>query len=187
MENIVKKAKQIRLVIFDVDGVLTSGKLFYGPNGLEYKAFHVHDGQGIKYLKKSGVEIGIITACKSKAVTVRMQDLGITHVYQGHDKISAYEDLKKKLNLHHEQIAYVGDDLPDLPIILQVGLGITVPNAPEIMKQHAHWITKSKGGKGAAREVCDLIMSAQGTDRLILNDYLQSTSDLSILTERGNG
>ncbi len=188
MESIIKKAQQIRLAIFDVDGVLTSGNLIYGPDGLEYKSFHVHDGQGMKYLQKTGVMIGVITACKSKAVTVRMQDLGIQHVYQGTlDKTIAFADLKNKLHLKNEQIAYVGDDLPDLPLILQVGLGITVPNAPAIMQKHAHFITKNQGGNGAVREICELIMSAQGTYETILNDYLQHAAQDSSLSERSNG
>lgn len=172
MKEIIDKAKSIRLAIFDVDGVLTSGKLFYGPNGLEYKEFHVHDGQGMKYLQKSGIEIGIITACKSKAVAMRMKDLGIQYVYQGTlEKLPAFEDLKQKLCLENNQIAYVGDDIPDLPIIKQVGLGITVADAPLIMQQHADWVTKASGGNGAVREVCDLIMHSQGKYETILNEY----------------
>jgi 3-deoxy-D-manno-octulosonate 8-phosphate phosphatase (KDO 8-P phosphatase) len=148
--------------------------LHYGPNGIEYKEFHVHDGQGMKYLQKSGVEIGIITACTSSIVAKRMKDLGINHVYQGiHDKVAAYNELKQKLNIADQQIAYVGDDLPDLPLIVKVGLGVTVANAPEIMRKHAAWVTKAKGGRGAAREVCELIMHAQGTYETIIDSYLQ--------------
>jgi 3-deoxy-D-manno-octulosonate 8-phosphate phosphatase (KDO 8-P phosphatase) len=103
-----------------------------------------------------------------------MQDLGIDHVYQDQvDKLPAYEELKQKLNLNDEQIAYVGDDLPDLPMLKRVGLAITVSNAPKIIQQHTHWITKAKGGKGAAREVCDFIMQAQGTYQAIIDSYLQ--------------
>lgn len=173
MDNINKKAKPIRLAIFDVDGVLTNGKLIYGPNGIECKEFHVHDGQGMKFLLMSGVEIGIITTCTSEIVAKRMQDLGIKHVYRGiQDKVPAYEDLKQKLKLTDDQIAYIGDDLPDLHLIKKVGLGVTVANAPKIMQQHADWITPSKGGKGAARELCELIMHAQGTYEPIINSYL---------------
>lgn len=178
LNNAIEKAKKIRLAIFDVDGVLTTGVLGYGANGLEYKEFHVHDGQGIKFLKKSGVEIGIITACKSKMVTQRMQDLEITHVYQGStDKMRDYEDLKLKLNLHDEQIAYMGDDLPDLALIQKAGLGITVPNAPQILQIHADWITTKKGGKGAARELCELVMNAQETYIALVNSYLYKPID----------
>lgn len=174
MNEIMEKAKPIRLAIFDVDGILTTGKLFYGPNGIEYKEFHVHDGQGMKYLQQTGVEIAIITARQSDIVTKRMHDLGISHVYQGNlDKVPAYEDLKQKLKLKDEQIAYVGDDLPDLPLIRRVGLGVTVANAPEVMQDHATWVTKRKGGKGAVREVCDLIMRAQGTYDTLVQSHLQ--------------
>ncbi len=174
MKNIIEKAKKIRLVIFDVDGVLTSGKLFYSPNGIALKDFHVHDGQGMKYLRQTGVEIGIITACKTTMIADRMRDLGIEHVYQGQPmKIAAFQHLKQKLKLTNEQIAYVGDDLPDLPIIKQVGLGITVANAPQFMRDHALFTTSAIGGAGAAREVCDLIMTAQGTFDEIVNAYLK--------------
>lgn len=178
MKNIIEKAKPIRLAIFDVDGVLTTGNLFYGPSGIEYKEFNVLDGQGIKFLQRSGVEIGIITACKSEMVVTRMKDLGIQHVYRGSiDKVQAYQELKQKLQLTDEQIAYMGDDLPDLPLICQAGLGVTVANAPPIMRQHAAWTTKAEGGKGAAREVCELIMHAQGTYEAIINSYLTAMMD----------
>lgn len=174
MESLVEKAKAIRLVIFDVDGVLTAGILSYGMEGIERKNFHVHDGQGMKLLKKSGVEIAIITTCRSEMTRRRMQDLEIAHVYRGvSDKLPSYYDVKQKLNLNDHQIAYVGDDLPDLPILSRVGLAITVPNAPKIIQQHAHWITRSKGGKGAAREVCDFIMQAQETYQTIIDSFLK--------------
>jgi 3-deoxy-D-manno-octulosonate 8-phosphate phosphatase (KDO 8-P phosphatase) len=174
MQKLVDKAKQIRLVIFDVDGVLTSGILSYGLEGIESKAFHVHDGQGMKFLQQSGIDIAIITNCRSDIIKLRMQDLGIGYIYQGQmDKLPAYEDIKQKLKLTDEQIAYVGDDVPDLPMLSRVGLAVTVPDAPSIIQEHAHWITKAKGGLGAAREVCDFILQAQGTYQTILNDYLQ--------------
>ena len=173
MKSIIDRAKQIRLTILDVDGVLTSGELIYGVNGSELKQFHVLDGQGIKFLQKSGIEVAIITARHSEIIVKRMSDLEITHVYQGNiDKLPAYEDLKQKLKLEDHQIAYMGDDLPDLPIIRRVGLGVTVPNAPTIMHDHARLVTKAKGGKGAVRELCELIMNAQGTYQAILDSYL---------------
>lgn len=173
MDSLVTRAKPIRLAIFDVDGVLTAGVLSYGLNGIESKHFNVHDGQGIKLLQQSGVEIGIITTCKSDIVKRRMQDLGIQHVYLGQvDKLPAYEDLKNKLQLTDQQISYMGDDVPDLPMLRRVGLAITVANAPKIIQEHAHFITKAKGGKGAAREVCDFIMQSQGTYQTIIDSYL---------------
>lgn len=173
MQDIIEKAKPIRLMIFDVDGVLTTGRLCYGPAGIELKEFHVHDGQWIKFLQKTGVEIAIITAKESNIVEKRMHDLGIDHVYQGNiNKLEPYEDLKTKLNLRDEQVAYLGDDLPDLPVICRVGLGMAVANAPAVMQQHACFTTKAKGGRGAAREVCELIMRAQGTYQGVIDGFL---------------
>ncbi len=170
---ILEKAKHIRLVIFDVDGVLTTGELHYGQKGNELKIFHVHDGQGMKFLLQTGVQIGIITARHSDMTTQRMDDLGITYVYQDQaDKVVAYEDLKQKLKLTDQQIAYIGDDLADLPLIRRAGLGITVANGIPILQQHAAWVTKAKGGEGAAREVCELIMQAQGSYQTIIQSYL---------------
>lgn len=174
MDKIIDKAKSIRLAIFDVDGVLTNGKLLYGADGVEYKAFNVHDGQGIKFLKKTGVEIGIITACPSEIVRKRSKDLGIEHLYQV-DKLKyhAYEELKEKLKLSENEIAFVGDDIPDLSVMQHVGLSIAVANARPIVQQYADWVTTAKGGKGAVREVCDFIMLAQGTYNGIVSSYLQ--------------
>jgi 3-deoxy-D-manno-octulosonate 8-phosphate phosphatase (KDO 8-P phosphatase) len=173
MQSLNQKAKNIRLVTFDVDGVLTAGLMSYNAAGIDCKQFQVHDGQGIRHLLQTGLAVAIITTCQSAIIKRRMQDLGITHVYQGQtDKLLAYEDLKQKLTLSDQQIAYVGDDFPDLPIMRRVGLAITVANAPAIMHQYADWTTKKKGGKGAAREVCDFIMQAQGTYQTIIDSYL---------------
>jgi 3-deoxy-D-manno-octulosonate 8-phosphate phosphatase (KDO 8-P phosphatase) len=173
MQKVMELARHIRLAIFDVDGILTTGTLLYHSDGTESKKFHVHDGAGLRLLLKSGVDIAIITARTSSAVTKRMQDLDIQHVYQGcSDKVIAYEELKKKLNLNDNQIAYMGDDLPDLPVLRRVGLAITVPGAPQIIQQHTAWVTTAKGGKGAAREVCELIMQAQGSYNTTIQSYL---------------
>ena len=174
MQEILKKAACIRLVIFDVDGVLTDGSLYLGNNGEEYKAFNIKDGLGMKMLMESGVEIGIITARSSSLVAQRMESLGITHIYQGqHEKLPAYEQLIEKLGLEHEQAAYVGDDLIDLPLMRRTGLAVAVQDAHSLVKQHAHWQTPSPGGQGAAREVCELIMKAQGTLDKAFQAYLQ--------------
>ena len=173
MNNLADKAKKIKLAIFDVDGVLTNGSLVYGKEGIEHKQFHVHDGQGMKLLLQAGIQIGIITTCKSSMIARRMQDLGITHVYQGQqDKREAYEDLKKKLNLTDEQILYVGDDFPDLPLLTRAGIGVSVANAPKIIHQYAAWVTKASGGQGAAREVCDFLLETQGLYQTVLATYL---------------
>jgi len=144
--------------------VLTDGQIIIGDNGQEYKAFNSRDGHGMKLLQYTGVEIAIITGRTSKTVTHRMKGLGIKHVFQGQRiKLPAYQELLQKLDVQPEQCAYVGDDWVDLSIMSRVGLAIAVQDADARVKQHAHWITPSRGGKGAAREVCELIMEAQGS------------------------
>jgi 3-deoxy-D-manno-octulosonate 8-phosphate phosphatase (KDO 8-P phosphatase) len=171
--SLVQKAKAIKLVIFDVDGVLTSGNLTYSVNGIELKDFNVQDGQGIKLLQSTGVAVAIITAKSSPIIAKRMADLNINYFYQGDsNKLPAYLDLKSKLNLDDTEIAYVGDDLPDLPILRRVGLPITVPNATAIMQEYTQWVTQCWGGKGAVREVCDFIMQAQETYHTAIAPYL---------------
>ena len=171
MQDILNLAKKIKLVIFDVDGVLTDGSLFFGDDGQEYKAFYSRDGLGIKLLQRTGVEVGIITARDSQLVNHRMENLGIEHLYQGRlDKISAFEEMIAKLNVSPEQTAYAGDDVVDLPVMKKVGLAIAVQDAHPFVKKHAHWITEQNGGRGAARDICELIMEAQGT----LDDQLNA-------------
>lgn len=164
MQDIEHKALQIRLVIFDVDGVLTDGSLFIGDDGQEYKAFNSKDGLGMSLLQQSGVEIAIITARTSEVVKIRMQTLGVKHVFQGRkNKSAAYEELKQITGYSDDQIAYVGDDLIDLPVMRLVGLAIAVKDAHPLVTQHAHWQTPSPGGRGAARDVSEMIMLAQRT------------------------
>ena len=173
MWDISERARQIRLVIFDVDGVLTDGSLFLGDDGQEYKAFHSRDGHGMKLLQETGVILAIITGRASEVVRLRMEGLGIKHVFQGlQDKLPAYEELKRTLGLEDAQVAYVGDDVVDLPVLRRVGLAIAVQDAHPLVQQHAHWQTRSPGGRGAARDVCELIMEAQGTLSGKLEKYL---------------
>ena len=173
MQDILEKAAQIKLVIFDVDGVLTDGGLFFGDDGQEYKAFYSRDGLGIKMLQRTGVEVGVITARESQVVIHRMQNLGIEHLSQGRlDKISAYQDMIEKLGVTHSQTAYVGDDVVDLPVMQQAGLAVAVADAHPFVKQHAHWTTQHGGGRGAARDVCELILQAQGNLEAQLNAFL---------------
>jgi 3-deoxy-D-manno-octulosonate 8-phosphate phosphatase (KDO 8-P phosphatase) len=173
MMDVMEKARQIRLVIFDVDGVLTDGGLFIDTDGREHKVFHSRDGHGMKMLREAGVEIGIITGRDSPAVTHRMNGLGIGHVYQGQQhKLPAFRDLIGRLGLTPAQVAYVGDDVVDLPLLRRVGLAIAVQDAHELVRRHAHWITPCGGGRGAARDVCELIMTAQGTLESRFEDYL---------------
>ncbi|MDJ0738288.1 MAG: 3-deoxy-manno-octulosonate-8-phosphatase KdsC [Gammaproteobacteria bacterium] len=172
MQDIYRKAEGIRLVIFDVDGVLTDGSLFIGDDGQEYKAFHSKDGHGMVMLQHSGVQIAIITGRTSEVVRIRMASLGIEHVYQGkREKLPAYEELKHATGLDDAQIAYVGDDVVDLPVMTRVGLAIAVQDAHALAKRHAHWVTPSGGGRGAAREVCELVMDAQGKLQGLLQAY----------------
>ena len=164
MQDILERARLTRLVIFDVDGVLTDGSLFIGDDGQEYKAFNSRDGHGMKMLKRTGVALAVITARTSEVVRIRMQSLGVEHLFQGReDKLPAYEELKETLDLGDEQIAYVGDDLLDLPIMRRVGLAVAVADAHALVQRHAHWRTESPGGRGAARDLCELVMEAQGT------------------------
>lgn len=173
MEEVLKKAKNIKLIIFDVDGVLTDGSLFYGDDGQEYKAFNSRDGHGMKMLQQSGVQIGIITGRTSDVVLHRMKNLNVQHIYQGRlEKLPAFKELIGKLDIHPEHVAYVGDDVVDLPIMIRSGLAITVPNAHDMTKQHAHWITTQPAGGGAAREICEMIMKAQGTYDTAMAKYL---------------
>ncbi len=169
---IIEKAKLIRLVIFDVDGVLTDGRLYFSDSNQEYKSFHVRDGLGMVMLQKTGVEIGIITAKKSSIVTNRMQKLGIKHVFQGQtNKLVAFEQLRNELQLDYQQVAYVGDDILDIPVMSKVGLAIAVADADKLVIKYSHWQTKTSGGKGAAREVCEFIMQSQATWDEQLSQY----------------
>jgi len=173
MQDILDKAKNIKLVVFDVDGVLTDGSLFLGDAGEEYKAFNSRDGHGMKMLQSTGIEIAIITGRTSDVVTHRMQSLGIQHVYQGKlDKLPAFEELCQLTGIMPEQVAYVGDDVVDLPILVRAGLAIGVQDAHPLVKQHCHWLCPSNGGRGAARDVCELILSAQGQLEQMLEKYL---------------
>ncbi len=173
MQDILDKTAAIRLVIFDVDGVLTDGRLYVTETGDEIKAFHSRDGHGMKMLQNTGVEIAIITGRSSNIVRHRMNELGITHVYQGQrDKLPAYHELLHRLDLQPAQVAYVGDDVVDLPVMRQVGLAIAVQDAHPMVKQHAHWQTPNAGGRGAARDVCELIMEGQQTLQAQLASYL---------------
>ena len=161
---LLQRAKAVRLAIFDVDGVLTDGRLYFLPDGSEFKTFNTLDGHGIKMLIASGVQTAIISGRSSPVVERRAANLGIQHLIQGReDKLVVLEQLLGELGLGYEEVAYLGDDLPDLPVIRRVGLGMAVASADAFVRQHAHGITSAAGGAGAAREFCELIMRAQGT------------------------
>jgi len=171
--NFKKAAESVRLVIFDVDGTLTDGQIILTDKQDELKAFYVQDGIGIQLLQEAGISVAVITAKQSDIVARRMEHLEVQHVYQGQrDKRVAYEHLLETLHLTDQQIAYVGDDVLDLPFIRRARLGIAVANAVPFVKKHADFITRQNGGHGAAREVCDLILQAKGLYDSIYSRYL---------------
>jgi 3-deoxy-D-manno-octulosonate 8-phosphate phosphatase (KDO 8-P phosphatase) len=170
---LIERIKSIRLIAFDVDGIFTDGGLYLSDSGEEFKRFNSLDGHGLKMLKASGVELAIITGRTSRCVEMRAQNLNITHVYQGiHRKWDAMQDLLGKLNVAPEHAAFMGDDVVDLPAMRRVGLALTVPKAPPVVHEYAHYTTKHDGGHGAVREVCELLMSTQGTLNTQLAPYL---------------
>jgi len=171
--KVLALAAKVKLLLFDVDGVLTDGRLVIGDDGQEYKAFNSLDGHGIKMLQRNGVAAGIITGRTSEVVKHRVQDLDIKYVHQGcKEKLPVYRQLIAELKLAPEQTAYVGDDVVDLPIMLQVGLAIAVQSAHPLAKKYAHWVTPSGGGYGAAREACEMILYAQGSYHAEMQKYL---------------
>ncbi len=173
-ENVIReRASQIKLVAFDVDGVLTDGRLILGDQGEEFKSFYTQDGQGLVMLLNAGFELAIITGRQSQIVELRMRELGIKHVYQGcSDKLAVFEKILTDTGLSANQAAYMGDDLPDLPVIKRVGLGITVADAHPFIRQQADLCTQKRGGRGAVREICDLVMDAQGLLEGFQRQYL---------------
>lgn len=169
-----ERARGIKVIVFDVDGVMTDGGLIIGDDGQEYKQFHSQDGLGMKLLKASGVQMAIITGRTSKVVIKRAENTGIAHFYQGvEDKLEAFVELTKSLNISSEECAFMGDDVVDLPPMRKSGFAITVPHAMPLVKQYAHYITTLQAGRGAVREVCEFIMRAQGTYDAQMARYLQ--------------
>lgn len=166
-------ARDLRLLVLDVDGVLTDGRLYYSESGHEAKAFHIHDGLGIKLLQRSGVEVAIITGRSSRLLERRARELGIERVIQGReDKLAALEELLAPLQIDWQHIAYMGDDLPDLAAIRRVGLGMTVANANPWVRQHARWISQLPGGAGAVRDAAEFILDAQDKLEALQASYL---------------
>ncbi len=161
-QEVMARAGNIRLLICDVDGVLSDGLIFMGNNGEELKAFNVRDGYGIRCLKTSDIEVAIITGRSARLLEDRAQTLGITHLYQGQsDKLLAFRELLDKLSLTADQVAYIGDDLIDWPVMAQVGLAVAVADAHPLLTPRAHYVTRIAGGPGAVRELCDIILLAQ--------------------------
>ena len=176
MNNILEKAKQVRCVICDVDGVLTDGLIYIDNHANELKAFHIQDGLGLKLLMAAQIEVAVITGSSNAVIEHRMKQLGIQHYFKGIiQKQKAYQTLKDHLNLTDEQFAYIGDDLPDLAVMQDVGLKIAVANAVKAVKNIADWQTELPGGRGGVREACDLILHAQGKTDIALNTFLGSS------------
>ena len=166
------KIKKIRLILMDVDGVLTDESIGYGPFSDELKIFNIKDGLGIKLAQSAGLAVGIISSRSSEALKIRAYELGIEVVYQGQkNKIDAYQQIKKELYVSDEQIAYIGDDLPDLEILRVVGFSVAVKNACEEVKNIVDFITNKSGGKGAIRDVIELILREQGKWEQVINSF----------------
>lgn len=170
--NVLKAAQKIKLLLLDVDGVLTDGRLYYGNSGEEMKAFDIQDGLGIKLLQRGGIKVGIITGRTSSLLKRRAQELDIQPLIQGReDKLTALNELLEDMDITLEEIAFVGDDLPDLAVLRRVGLGITPANGNHILASQALWQTKKSGGNGAVREVAELILTVQGKMEALLATY----------------
>ena len=170
---LLERASRIKLLALDVDGVLSDGKIYFDSSGNELKSFYTRDGLGMRALLRYGIRLAIITGRESSIVTQRAAQLGIEFVYQGSvEKLTAYMDLLEKSGVEEEQVCYAGDDWIDLPVLQRVGLAVTVPGADHEVKNRVHMVTRSEGGSGAVREICDLIMTAQGHDQTLLQEIL---------------
>ena len=166
------RLQKIRLLLLDVDGVLTDGRIFYDNHGVETKAFNVRDGHGLKLLQRAGLEVGIITGRSSEVVTVRAKELGIDLVYQGvRDKMVPFREILAERSLTAEEVAYVGDDVVDLPVLRRVGFAATVADAAEDVRPLVHYVTRCRGGKGAVREICELILKRTGRWQQVAGRY----------------
>ena len=176
-EHIANKAQKIKLLILDVDGVMTNNMLIYSDDGIESKAFNTRDGHGMVLLQKSGIDIGIITGRKSQLVTNRMKDLKVKHVYQGvPDKLPTFLKLVADLELSLDEIAYIGDDILDLPVLMRIGLAITPANGDEEVKSRVDYISPFKGGEGCVREACEIILRSQNLWQQHMDFFLRDLS-----------
>lgn len=170
--ELLQKASKIKLLAMDVDGILSDGQIIYDANGVETKAFNVQDGLGLQALRATGITLAIITGRNSPMVKRRAEELGVAYVIQGRDdKFTALSALAEQLGLELAQCAYMGDDLPDLKAIIHAGLGVSVPNGCKQARAAADFITEKTGGRGAVREVCELIMQAQGQFEAFIAKY----------------
>ena len=169
-----QRLARVELLLLDVDGVLTDGRVVIDDRGVESKSFDVRDGHGLKLLQRSGVGVGLVTGRRSRVVELRAAELGIGEVHQGvKDKLLVVRKILARRSLNPDQVAYVGDDVVDLPVMLQVGAALTVADAPEYVREHAHWIAANKGGRGAVREVCEEILKARGRWKELTDRYFE--------------
>jgi 3-deoxy-D-manno-octulosonate 8-phosphate phosphatase (KDO 8-P phosphatase) len=173
LEHALAGAGRIRLMIFDVDGVLTDGTLYFGEDGEALKAFNILDGHGMKMLAASGVRLAILSGRESAAVTRRAENLGVHFVRQGiEDKLATFGELCERAGVSPGECGFIGDDLPDLPVLIRCGFSASVPSAPQVVRERVHYVTTAAGGHGAAREVCELVMRAQNTLGAAVRAYL---------------
>jgi 3-deoxy-D-manno-octulosonate 8-phosphate phosphatase (KDO 8-P phosphatase) len=174
MQDAFERAKKIRLLAFDVDGVLTDGRIYISDKGEECKAYNIRDGLGMKLLQECGIKLALISGRTSRSVEARAQDIGIALLYQGvDDKVAVLEALMQELDLRAEQCGFMGDDLVDLPAMRRAGFSLSVADAPALVRERAHYVTRSTGGHGAVREACEFIMQAQGVLEQRMARYLQ--------------
>ncbi len=172
-ELLIERADRIRMLVLDVDGVLTDGRLYFDNQGNEMKAFCTRDGLGMRALQSQGVILALITGRQSDIVAHRAAQLGVEHVYQGrNDKLNAFNELLSDTGMDEEQTCYAGDDWIDIPVLDRVGLAVTVADADPVVKNRVHWVTSRAGGHGAVREICDLILAARGLDQQVLDGIL---------------
>ena len=170
--DLMARARNVRLLSCDVDGVLTDGRIYVDDDGRELKAYSSLDGFGIKMLERAGITVAWITGSSAPAVAQRAKTLGVELVIQGtEDKLAAWQALREQLELTPEQCAHIGDDFPDLPIIVRCGFGATVPHSPEPLRRQAHYVTRAGGGRGAVREIAELLLAARGTLGAVLRSY----------------
>ncbi len=173
-EEVAERARRLRLMVFDVDGVLTDGTLWYGPSGEALKAFHAFDGHGLKLLAASGIACALLSGRESAAVAARAAELGIADVLQGiDDKLAAFQVLLRQKKLDPQQAGFMGDELVDLPVLTRCGLACAPREAPEAVRSRAHYVAVAPAGRGAAREVCELVMRAQGSLERAIQKYLR--------------
>ena len=172
--SIIERAKKIKVLVLDIDGVMTDGRIIYSIYGDELKFFDVQDGFGITLLNRANIKSVIITAKKSRIVKLRARDMKVAKAYQGYiDKVKAFNKLLRKFRVSPEEVCFIGDDLIDIPVLRRAGFAVAVPNAVDEVKQSAHHITSKTGGRGAVREICDLILKAKGKWDLATSKYLK--------------